>query len=244
MVVLESNTTNTSSCTLPLCIIAEITEKQPQSWIVGNGETLKSNKYFMGNILHNLFEGKDVSGNFVGRIPVPELRKFRSVLISHQRWRPLKHLLLDAVWLDIPQIHNSSIIHQAIRTAGGYYYELNNISTALENYSELAKDMLNSTGYFSKEAQVQRRMYCLTQYDWNSDKTQTFFSHAIANPLAPIKLSISVPATISSVKQPSIAFADMWFDFNPKYNFFTCLLQEAGISFNVCLLYTSDAADE
>ena len=233
MVVLESNTTNTSSCTLPLCIIAEITAKYPQSWIVGNGETLKSNKYFNGNVVNNLFEGKDVSGNFVGRIPVPELRKFRSIIISHQRWRPLKHLLLDAIWLDIPQIHNSSIIQQAIRTAGGYYYELNNISTALENYSELAKDMLNSTGYFSKEAQVQRRMYCLTQYDWNSDKTQTFFSHAIANPLAPIKLSISVPATVSTVKQLSIAFADMWFDFNPKYNFFTCLLQDAGISVNV-----------
>ena len=232
MVVLESNTTNTSNCTLPLCIIAEILGKYPQSWIVGNGDTLKKNKYFLGNVLHNLFDGTDVSGNFVGRIPIPELRKFRSVLISHNRWKPMKHLLLDALWLGIPQIHNCSIIQQALRKAGGYYYELNTISMALENYGELVTDMAESKGYFSPESQIQRRMFCLTQYDWESDKSQAFFSQALANPLVPL-LSVPSMSPLPQTNQLSIAFVDMWFEFNPKYNFFTCLLQDAGISVNV-----------
>ena len=232
LVVLESNNTNTSNCTLPLCIIAEIVKIVPQQWIVSNGEQLKNNKYFKGNVLNNLFEGKDVSGNFVGRIPIPELRKFKSVLITHQRWKPLKHHLLDAIWLNIPMIHNCQIIASAINKSGGYFYEGNTISTAVNKYTEIVDDIKNSAGYFSKQAEVQRRMFCLTQYDWNSDKIQTFFSAAIATPLPPI-LPLSPTPSIKEIKEITIAFADMWFEFNPKYNFFTCLLENAGIKVNV-----------
>ena len=135
LVVLESNTTNTSNCILPLCIVAEIIEKNPITWIVGNGDILKKNKYFNGNVITNLFAGKDVSGNFIGRIPVPELRKFKSILVAHQRWRAMKHLLLDALWLDIPMIHNCEIIQKGIQKAGGYYYPFNEISSAVDQYT-------------------------------------------------------------------------------------------------------------
>ena len=233
LVVLESNNSNTSSCTLPLCIIAEITEKKPQQWIVSNGETLKNNKYFKGNVLGNLFSGKDVSGNFVGRIPIPELRKFKSILISHQRWKPMKHLLLDAVWLNVPTIHNCDIIEKAIHAAGGYYYDGNTISTASAQYDHLCQDLERSAGYFSQESTTQRRMFCLTQYDWESDKTQTFFSDAISSTLPPIQSPALILKQSVPQKQINIAFADMWFEFNPMYNFFTCLLRDAGIHANV-----------
>jgi GR25 family glycosyltransferase involved in LPS biosynthesis len=223
LIVLESNNTNTSNCTLPLCIIAEITEKTPMPWIVGNGEILKKNKYFNGNVVNNLFSGKDVSGNFIGRIPVPELRKFRSVLIAHQRWRSMKHLLLDALWLDIPTIHNCAIIQERLKAAGGYYYPANEISTAVNQFRELTRDMQTSNGYFSKEALFQRKVYCVTQYDWESDKSQKFFTEALLTPLQQITNLVKQPE-IKNVL--SIAFTDMWFEFNPKYNFFTCLLED------------------
>ena len=200
LVVLESNNTNTSCCTVPLCIISEITEKKPQQWIVSNGETLRNNKYFNGNVLNNLFQGKDVSGNFVGRIPVPELRKFKSILITHQRWKPMKHLLLDAAWLDVPMIHNCEIIENAIRKTGGYYYDGNTISTASAQYNQICEDLSKSSGYFSKEAAIQRRMFCLTQYDWNSEKNQSFFSAAIATTLPPVN---SPALAIKQVSQKS-----------------------------------------
>ena len=151
LVVLESNTTNTSNCILPLCIVAEIIEKNPITWIVGNGDILKKNKYFNGNVITNLFAGKDVSGNFIGRIPVPELRKFKSIVVAHQRWRAMKHLLLDALWLDIPLIHNCEIIQKGIQKAAGYYYQSNEISAAVNQYEELARDLNSSSGFFSKE---------------------------------------------------------------------------------------------
>lgn len=229
LVVLESNTTNTSNCILPLCIVAEITEKNPVSWIVGNGDVLKKNKYFNGNVLANLFAGKDVSGNFIGRIPIPELRKFKSVLIAHQRWRAMKHLLLDALWLDIPMIHNCDIIQKGIQKSAGYYYESNEISAAVNQYEELKRDLNSSSGYFMKDAFIQRKIFCLTQYDWESDKSKAFFAAALANPLQ--QISLSAPLALQEKSQSkkntlSIAFTDMWFDFNPKYNFFTCLLED------------------
>ena len=228
LLVLESNTTNTSNCILPLCIVAEIAEKNPVTWIVGNGDMLKKNKYFNGNVITNLFAGKDVSGNFIGRIPVPELRKFKSILVTHQRWRAMKHLLLDALWLDIPTIHNCHIIQSGIQKAGGYYYPSNEISTAVNQYAELTREMNLSTGFFSKESSIHRKMYCLTQYDWESNKSKSFFTAALVNPLQQI-VSLPPPLSIqpqSKSKILSIAFTDMWFEFNPKYNFFTCLLED------------------
>ena len=229
IVVLESNTTNTSNCILPLCIVAEIIEKNPITWIVGNGDVLKKNKYFNGNVITNLFAGKDVSGNFIGRIPVPELRKFRSIIVAHQRWRAMKHLLLDALWLDIPMIHNCEIIQKGIQKAGGYYYPSNEISAAVNQYTELAHDLNSSSNFFNKESFIHRKMYCLTQYDYESDKSKTFFTAALANPLQ--QISISPPLALQEKSQTkkntlSIAFTDMWFEFNPKYNFFTCLLED------------------
>jgi GR25 family glycosyltransferase involved in LPS biosynthesis len=229
LVVLESNTTNTSNCILPLCILAEIIEKNPITWIVGNGDILKKNKYFNGNIITNLFAGKDVSGNFIGRIPIPELRKFKSILVTHQRWRAIKHLLLDALWLDIPMIHNCEIIQKGIQKAGGYYYPSNEISSAVDQYNDLANNLKSSSGFFNKESFIHRKMYCLTQYDWESDKSKTFFTAALANPLQ--QISVSPPLALQEQSQTkkntlSIAFTDMWFEFNPKYNFFTCLLED------------------
>ena len=229
LIVLESNTTNTSNCLLPLCIVAEITEKKSIPWIVGNGDVLKKNKYFNGNVLTNLFAGKDVSGNFIGRIPVPELRKFKSFLVTHQRWRAMKHLLLDAMWLDIPLIHNCEIIQKGIQKAAGYYYPSNEISAAVNQYEELTRDLNSSSGFFNKESLIHRKMYCLTQYDWESDKSKAFFTAALANPLQ--QISLSSPLVIQDQPQTkkntlSIAFTDMWFEFNPKYNFFTCLLED------------------
>ena len=229
LLVLESNNTNTSNCILPLCIVAEITEKFPLPWIVGNGEILKKNKYFNGNIINNLFAGKDVSGNLIGRIPIPELRKFKSILIGHQRWRSMKHLLLDALWLDIPMIHNCKIIQEGLKVSGGYYYPANEIPVAVSQFAELTRNMQESSGYFSKEALFQRKIYCAAQYDWDSDKSQHFFTAALVNSLQqivnPVK-QLEIKKNESQKNVLLIAFTDMWFEFNPKYNFFTCLLED------------------
>jgi GR25 family glycosyltransferase involved in LPS biosynthesis len=216
--VLESNNTNTSNCIIPLCIIAEIKDKKLiNDWIVSNGENLKNNAYFKNNILGNLFSNQDVSGNFVGRIPIPELKKFKSVLITHQRWKPLKHLLLDAVWLDVPMVHNCEIINNKLGKSAGYYYFLNEIDTAASRFEDLTKDMQNGTNYFSSDAQTHRKLYLLTEHDYKSEKNKIFFTQALQSPLKQIK---------QKTKVFKIAFSDMWSEFNSNYNFFTLLLED------------------
>ena len=216
--VLESNNTNTSNCTIPLCIIAEIKDKKLiNDWIVSNGEVLKNNAYFKNNVLGNLFNGQDISGNFVGRIPIPELKKFKSVLITHQRWKPLKHLLLDALWLDVPMVHNCEIINNKLGTSAGYYYFLNEIETAAARFEDLTKDIQNGANYFSSDAQTHRKLYLLTEHDYKSEKNKIFFTEALQLPLKQIK---------QKAKVFKIAFSDMWSEFNPNYNFFTLLLED------------------
>jgi GR25 family glycosyltransferase involved in LPS biosynthesis len=216
--VLESNNTNTSNCVIPLCIIAEIKDKKLMNdWIVSNGEALKNNAYFKNNVLGNLFNNQDVSGNFVGRIPIPELKKFKSVLITHQRWKPLKHVLLDALWLDVPMVHNCEIINNKIGKSAGYYYFLNEIDTAAARFEDLTKDIQNGTNYFSSDAQSLRKLYLLTEYDYKSEKNKIFFTQALQSPLKQMK---------KLTKVFRIAFSDMWSEFNPNYNFFTLLLED------------------
>ena len=216
--VLESNNTNTSNCIIPLCIIAEIKDKKlVNDWIVSNGETLKNNAYFKNNVLGNLFNGQDVSGNFVGRIPIPELKKFKSVLITHQRWKPLKHLLLDALWLDVPMVHNCEIINNKLGKSGGYYYFLNEIETAAARFEDITKDLQNNTNFFSSDAQSHRKLYLLTEHDYKSEKNKNFFTQALQLPLNKIK---------QQTKVFKIAFSDMWSEFNSNYNFFTLLLED------------------
>jgi len=217
--VLESNNTNTSNCIIPLCIIAEINDAAKVDWIVSNGETLKKNAYFKNNILSNLFPKTDVSGNFVGRIPIPELRKFKSVLITHQRWKSMKHLLLDALWLDIPMIHNSEIVEKGLKKSGGYYYFFNEIDSAKVRYDELINDLITNSNFFSTESQSLRKLFCLTAYDYKSDKHMNFFRQALSNNLPLLK-------QISTGKTLRITFSDMWAEFNPNYNFFTLLVED------------------
>lgn len=223
--ILESNTTNTSNCTLPLCIVAEICKKDGIEWVVSNGQKLASSPYFRGNILHNLFPGYDVSGNFIGRIPTPELRRYKTILVTHQRWRPLKHLLLDAMWMDIPMIHNNDVINNALQNNGGYFYSLNDISTAVDCFSQLTADEKNSSGFFSHNAVKLRKNYLSDNHHWQSVKIQQFFSNALSSLLS-IPADLQVERIKGSEKILRLAFCDMWQDFNPDYNFFTCLMLE------------------
>lgn len=212
VVICESNESNTSNCTIPLTILSEIYKKTPVKWSVLNGNTLIERPFFVSNILNNLsFDQTDISGNFSKRVRLPDLLRRPAIIISHQRWRPLKYMLLDALHLGIPIVHNSELLKGI---AGGEFYNLNSLGDAISAFDKLIKSdnrTLNDT-----------REVLLSRFGIKSaakllsgivDKT---FEHSIVER-----------------GKLQLAFFDMWVDFQPSYNTILSALKNNGVSVDI-----------
>jgi len=214
VVICESNESNTSNCTLPLTILSEIFKADPSvKWTVINGSQLLAREFFVNNVLKNLYiysDGADISGNFAKRVRLPDLLGRPSVVISHQRWRPLKYMLLDALWLGLPLIHNCTLLKDI---SGAVFYPLNQIKPAVEGWNKVCSS--GGIGLASKEALLER---------WG--------------PLVGSAAMVGLLEKTLAWKQPvktdfRIAFFDMWVDFQPDTNLFVGALKASGLAFEV-----------
>lgn len=237
--VMESNFSNTSHAIVPLNIISEVRKRvAPIRFTVHNGEALGKHPFFLANVAKNLLL-PDLSGNMVPRVRLPELRKEKSVLIAHSRFRPMKAYLLDALYLGIPLIHNNQIV----RNLGGvYYYELNQIIQATDVFKTMMDDYSTSQGYFSSNAMSTRRKILRARF--SPSAVADGYNAALKSvplPLPSVALThVTMPDAV--VAQPDksnklrIAFATMWDDFQPRYNFFMYLLSWIGTQNNIEVL--------
>lgn len=223
IVICESNQTNTSNCTLPMVILSEIYKNDnKQKWRVLNSEELCKREFFINNILKNLHIGGacvDISGNFMKRIRLPDLCRESNYIISHQRFRPLKYMLLDALWLGIPLIHNCELLKDVL--GGSYYYELNRIGQALTCWRKITTDArpdlsLVRAGLLAK---------------WGPSVGSGAMNGLVESVFSWVPPVIPVRVTVR------IAFFDMWVDFQPVHNLFLEAFAQNG--FNV----VNDQAD-
>lgn len=223
--IVESNFSNSSSCILPLNILSEIRKNgDPIRFTVHNGESVGKHPFFNTNVSKNLVL-PDISGNMMARVRLPELRKDKSIFLCHQRFRPLKSYMLDALYLGIPMIHNCDIV----RSLGApYYYELNQIQDAVAAWKKLENDYEMSEGFFNSKQRAIRESVLKHKFSPESLSAQydSFIKHA------PPTIPVSVPVSAQK-KVLRIAFAKMWDDFQPKYNFFTYLLSWFGSMNNI-----------
>jgi len=236
--ILESNFSNSSSCVLPLNIVSEIRKKaDPIRFSVHNGEATGKHPFFQQNIARNLLL-PDISGNMVPRVRLPDLRREKSFFIAHQRHRPLKAFMLDATYLGIPLIHNCEII----RNVGGtYYYELNQISQAVDAWRKMKSDSETKEGFFHPRAAEVRKQMLRAKFspealknEFNTLLTTTPSpSKSVAPLMAPIT---SIPSMTTQQKELRVAFCHMWDNFMPQHNFFMYLLSWIG-SFNNIKVY-------
>lgn len=217
IIICENNRSNSSSCVIPLTILSEIKKDENDvEWSVMNAVEIYKRQYFIKNIVENLYLGSDISGNFMGRVRIVDFMIKRSCILSHQRWLPIKYMLLDALWLGIPLIHNCELIKSI--PGGEHYYDLNRIDQALTRWDTVKKEKkidkvrLNST----RDA---------LNLNWGPEE----FKRAIPNLLD--KLS-GLRDTILRV-----AFCDMWEGFNQEHNFFVGAFKFAGIKFTKDLLH-------
>ena len=61
--------------------------------------------------------------------------KIRSIIVSHQQDNALNYLYLEALYLNLPLLHNSHFIKEC-----GYYYPDNDIDIAKLHIAKILKD--------------------------------------------------------------------------------------------------------
>lgn len=222
--IVESNFSNSSSCIIPLNIVSVIrTRGCAIRFSVHNATQTAQSPFFQSNISKNLLL-PDISGCMIPRVRLPDLCREKTVLVAHQRFRPMKSFLLDALYLGIPIIHNNTILKQYGAT---YYYELNQIQAAANQWMQMMTDFETKKGFFAPRASDVRKAALVAR-----------FSPAAVAPALSVLLTPSLPAPLKITPVPSIqrgngneiriAFANMWDDFQPKHNFFMYLLSWVG----------------
>ena len=148
ILILEPNLSIIKNCLLPLYIVEYYERKHPNilnSCNIMGGKGIVENHYFIRLILQldiyqkrkNFFKSHN-RYNFVESV-----KFFGSIIISHQLENDLNYLYFDALYLNLPLIHNSFRLRDF-----GYYYPHNDIEIASNQLHEIIKNHLhNITNY-------------------------------------------------------------------------------------------------
>lgn len=225
--IAETNSSASSSCTIPLVGLREVKRRKEVPlgfYKLHNVDHIKNSEFFINNVFkHTQIE--DLSGTFVGRQRVMDfIFEPASMILAHTRFRPLRPLYLDVLWSGIPLVHNSPLIRDL---GGKYYYEDNSINQIAENFKTLHSDLLQGQGMFqpSTVETIRKKINDRFGLDVNAEK----WKHALDAVLLTPVVTPPMPATRATAtgKSLRILFTDMWDDFNPAYNVFLLLLEEA-----------------
>ena len=237
--VAETNTTSASSCTLPVLIMREAMLKgglEVSKFRIHNADHVYKSKFFQDNVWRHA-QVEDLSGEFVGRQRVVDwVFEPMSCVITHQRFTPLRPMLLDLAWVGIPFIHNSQVVRSLGNGLERFYYADNRISEGVDAITHIREDFAARANYFSIEGLNGVRkgiMERLTPYSgqvnaaWRACVDRVLGSSPTVFGQAATSAPIHIPSALPSTQTLTVGFSDMWDSFNPSYNFFTLLLEEA-----------------
>ena len=140
VVVLEPNLSLIKNCILPIYIVEAFERKfknKLSSLNILGGLPMAENHYFMRMIMQlDIFKLRKNFLKVHNRYKfIDAIRLFGSLVISHQLENDLNYLYFDALYLDLPLIHNSNTLKKF-----GYFYPHNDIDEAIEK----VKDVLES----------------------------------------------------------------------------------------------------
>jgi len=135
ILVMEPNHNSSKNCILPLFIVEAFEQKFPNlldSCHVFCGRRLIKNEYFIKLILQ--MDIYNLRKNFLklhNRTSfLLAILKYGSIILSHQQDNALNYLYLEALYLNLPLLHNSEFISEA-----GYFYP--------DNDTEVARDLID-----------------------------------------------------------------------------------------------------
>ncbi len=244
--IAETNTTAASSCTLPTLITREIAlqKEVPISRLrIHNADHVYKSKFFQDNVWRHA-RVEDLSGEFIGRQrAIDWVYEPMSCVVSHQRFVSFRPMLLDLAWVGVPFLHNSFVMRDIGHGLERFYYNDNRISEAAVAMKNIHSDFQSKTGYFTIDSLNGIRRVLLERFTPFSVSVQNGWKEAMGRLInrpvavkspepAPVTVTAPVPKQESvEKKRPNtitVGFSDMWDSFNPGYNFFTLLLEEAG----------------
>ena len=220
----ETNTSSSSSPTIPLLIIRELCHKSSillnKKIKIHNSESLYKSDFFKKNVVDHVFSDiTSVEPQIIGRQRIVDfLSDPNSVIVAHSRFIPIRPYVMDAVWLGIPVVHNSPLL-QEIYPFG--YYTGNSIHDGRLAFEKVTSALID-------QAVVCKRL--LERFSPMSPSIQkSWIDAATSNPML-LTPSLYIP-TSTPAPAPThlrVGFCSMWSDFNAEYNMFTLILEKFG----------------
>lgn len=231
--ICETNNSASSSLTIPLTILRDIKKRGSFSlkkYHVHNADHVSRSQFFIQNVRSHC-EHADLSGQYMGRQRVIDwVNDSKSCVLAHMRFMTIRPFLLDAAWTGIPVVHNSLGLKE-IDAYARLYYPDNDILAAEKALEAMDKDFTNNEGLFAKDSLQKIRETILSRFSSYSADICNRWSAALAA-LKPISVVTESPPVVVSeaVKTHNVAivFTDMWDDFQPDYNMFLLMMNEAG----------------
>jgi GR25 family glycosyltransferase involved in LPS biosynthesis len=246
--ICETNNTAASSVTLPLVILRDAKKRgfDVKKWITHNTDHVLKSDFFKNNVKKHC-EIEDLSGEFVGRQRVIDwIFDAKSCILSHSRFTVLRPFQLDAAWTGIPMVHNSLWLREL--TGSGYdrlYYPDNSVTGGTEALERMSADFTAKQGLFTNDARNLTRQAILARlspYSQSVCEQWITVTNKILQKAAPVAsvasaaFVASVPLTKSAqrddpllgIRRRTVIFTDMWDGFNPSYNMFLLMMNEAG----------------
>jgi hypothetical protein len=138
--VMEANISLMKNALIPISIAENICRKDPSRFnqmYINGSQKLGQNPYFKANILPNMtwLSGHHKKILFGPRRPFNDTFKQRDILLSHQWGCDLNYLYLEALYMNIPLVHNSPRFKEV-----GYYYPEFDVNEGARAVKRAAKD--------------------------------------------------------------------------------------------------------
>ena len=138
--IMEPNLQSSKNCIIPLYIADSFEQQYPnllKSCNVFCGKKLVKNEYFIKMILQmDIYNKRKNFLKLNDRINfLDAITNFGSIIVSHQQDNALNYLYLEALYLNLPILHNSDFIKEC-----GYYYPGNDIDLAKIQMEKILKE--------------------------------------------------------------------------------------------------------
>ena len=219
--ITETNSTNTSSCTIPIVTLKEIslkTTEQIEKIHIHNTDHLSESKFFKENILNNC----KVQASLVGRQRIIDWsHEPMSIVLAHSRFLPLKLANLEAIWVGIPLVHNNSSLRDFGCGLEKLYYEGNSISAAVKLVGKVIDDVDTIPYLTNLESLSELRTKILYRFSPEARAKEWLALLSTVGEVEPRLKDIVV-----AKRTYTILFTDMWDQFNPEYNMFILAFRE------------------
>ncbi len=229
--ICETNNSAASSVTIPLTILRDMKKRggfPVKNYLVHNADHVIRSQFFNQNVRAHC-EHPDLSGTYMGRQRVVDwVNDAKSCILAHMRFMTIRPYLLDAAWVGIPIVHNSLGLKE-IEPYARFFYSDNDIFAAEKALQQMDKDFTDGEGLFAKDSLQKIRDTILTRFSSYSADICNRWSRALGA-LKPVVTVTVAPPAVSTAKTGDVAivFTDMWDDFQPDYNMFLLMMNEAG----------------